>query len=67
LSIGELIAAVQSVAGTALPVISEGKVRPNEINDVYADIGKARKHLGWAPSLTFQQGIEKMIFEETYT
>jgi GDP-4-dehydro-6-deoxy-D-mannose reductase len=65
LSIGEVIAAVQSVAGTALPVISEGKARPNEISDVYADIGKARQHLGWFPSLTFEQGIERMVLEET--
>lgn len=64
LSVAELIAAIQFVAGTELPVISEGKVRPNEINDVYADIGKARNLLGWAPSLTFQQGIERMILEE---
>lgn len=65
LSVRELIAAIQSVAGTDLPVVSEGVVRPNEIDDVYADIGKAHAQLGWAPNLTFQQGVERMMIEES--
>lgn len=64
ISVRELIAVVQTVARTELPVVTEGKVRPNEIDDVYADIGKARAHLGWVPSLTFQQGVERMMLEE---
>lgn len=65
LSVRELIAAIQSVAGTELSVISEGEVRSNEIDDVYADTSKAREILGWAPNLTFQQGIERMILGGT--
>jgi nucleoside-diphosphate-sugar epimerase len=64
LSVRELIAAIQSVAGTELPVISEAEVRSNEIDDVYADTSKAQGLLGWTPNITFQQGIEKMILEE---
>jgi nucleoside-diphosphate-sugar epimerase len=64
LSVRELIAAIQSVAGTGLQVVSEGEIRPNEINDVYADIGKAHALLHWSPNLTFQQGIAKMMREE---
>ncbi len=65
LSVRELITIIQSVAGTELPVVSEGVVRPNEIDDVYADIGKARAQLGWTPNLTFRQGVEKMMIEES--
>ena len=65
LSVRELIAAIQSVAGTELPVVSEGEIRPNEIDDVYADIEKARSILNWVPGITFKQGIEKMVFEES--
>ena len=64
ISVRELIAVVQAVARTELPVFSEGKVRPNEIDDVYADIHKARTLLGWSPSVTLRQGIERMMIEE---
>jgi nucleoside-diphosphate-sugar epimerase len=65
LSVRELIAAIQSVAGTGLSVVSEDEVRSNEINDVYADTSKAQELLGWTPNLTFHQGVEKMILKET--
>ena len=65
LSVRELIGIVQSVAGTELPVVSDGEVRPNEIDDIYADIEKARTQLGWTPNLTFQQGVERMMHGES--
>lgn len=61
LSVQEIIAVIQSVAGTELPVISDGEVRSNEIDDVYADVRKAHSILNWIPSTTFKQGIERMI------
>ena len=64
LSVRELIDVIQHALGTELPVVSESVVRPNEIADVYADIGKAQGLLGWAPSLSFQQGIERMMLGE---
>ncbi len=65
LSVREMIAAIQAIAGTELPVVSSGEVRRNEIDDVYADIGKARAELGWTPGLTFAQGVEKLMSEES--
>lgn len=65
LSVRELIAVIQTVAGTELPVVSEERVRYNEIDDVYADISKARALLGWDPNITFQQGIERMLIKES--
>ena len=65
LSVQELIAVIQSVAGTSLPVVSDGEIRINEIDDVYADIGKARALLEWEPNLTFRQGVEKMMIDES--
>ena len=63
-SVMECITAIQSVAGTALPVVSDEEPRLNEIDDVYADIGKAQQLLGWTPTMTFEQGIERMIVGE---
>ena len=61
MSVSEIIASIQSVAGTALPVISEHAPRPNEIPDVFADISAAKEHLGWHPRFKFQDGIKKML------
>lgn len=64
LSVWELIDDIQSVAGTKLPVVSTDEARHNEIDDVYADIRKAQGLLGWAPSLSFKQGVERMMLKE---
>ncbi|HSI43294.1 MAG TPA: NAD(P)-dependent oxidoreductase [Methylotenera sp.] len=61
LSVAEIVTTIQSVVGTALPVINENIVRDNEILDVYADISKAAEYLGWHPKTTFEQGIEAII------
>jgi GDP-4-dehydro-6-deoxy-D-mannose reductase len=65
LSVREMISVIQSVARTELSVVSSGEGRCNEIDDVYADIDKAQTELGWAPCLTFVQGIEKLMTEKT--
>lgn len=64
LSVRQLIDAIQRIAGTDLSVVSADEVRPNEIDDVYADIAKARGLLGWSPRLSFQQGIQRMLLGE---
>jgi radical SAM protein with 4Fe4S-binding SPASM domain len=63
-SVGELIAAAQSAAGTSLPVESSGEIRPNEIDDVRADTAKARRELGWSPAIGLEQGLQRMVREE---
>ena len=63
LSVSESIDIIQSVAGSNLQVVCDGVVRPNEINDVYADISRARSLLDWSPRLSFREGIERMMLE----
>jgi nucleoside-diphosphate-sugar epimerase len=60
-SVGELIATIQSVAGTDLPVACEGEVRSQEIVDVYADIAKAQRVLGWTPAHSLAEGLERTL------
>jgi GDP-4-dehydro-6-deoxy-D-mannose reductase len=62
LSVAEIVTTIQSVAGTALPVISENAPRENEISDVYADISLAKKELNWHPQTPFAEGIKKIYF-----
>lgn len=61
LSVGEIVEAIQSVAGTSLPVVSENTPRQNEISDVYADISQAEQELHWRPQYTFEQGIKFIL------
>lgn len=64
LSVKEAVDIIQDVAKTKKEVVSEKKVRSNELMDVVADISKAQKILGWYPRYTFRQGIERMIVFE---
>jgi nucleoside-diphosphate-sugar epimerase len=61
LSVEQVISVVQSVAGTTLPVTSAGEVRRNEIDDVYANVHKARALLGWTCRTAFRDGIERIL------
>ena len=61
LSVAEIVNAIQSIAGTSLPVMSEKKPRQNEIPDVYADISHAKQELNWYPKHTFFEGVKNMI------
>lgn len=60
-SVGELIAAIQDVAQTRLPVVCADKPRHNEIPDVYADIARAEARLGWRPRIGLRDGLERLI------
>ncbi len=61
LSVKEIIDVIQSVAGTSLEIICETLPRKNEIQDVYADINKARQELAWQPKWSFAEGIMKIL------
>lgn len=60
-SVQQVIDAVQRAAGTRKNVSCAQVTRPFEIDDVVADISRARKHLGWQPRHTFSEGIGKMV------
>lgn len=60
-SVREIIDIIQSVAGTSLEIISEKQSRKNEIPDVYADISKARNELRWHPTISFKDGIARIV------
>lgn len=61
LSVAEIIAKIQTVAGTRLPVITDSAERRQEIPDVVADISVAQRVLGWRPRMNFESGIEAIL------
>ena len=62
-SVAEIVAALQTVAGTALPVVSDAAPREHEIADVRADIGLAKQVLGWEPTFDLAAGIRDLLKE----
>ena len=60
-SVKEVIDIVQDLTGITKKVISESQVRTNEINDTRCDNVKAKKQLEWRLSISFREGLAKMI------
>lgn len=62
-SVAELIDLLQDLHGTHLPVQASGERRPQEIMDTRADITRAGAVLGWAPKVSLQAGLSRMLPE----
>jgi nucleoside-diphosphate-sugar epimerase len=60
-SVQQIVDLIQVVAGTRLPVIDAGKPRQEELDDVRADISRARDIFGWSPRITLRSGIEQLV------
>lgn len=60
-SVEELIATIQEILGTSLPVISANARRPSEIMDTIADISAVRNALGWNPHFSLHEGLTDML------
>jgi GDP-4-dehydro-6-deoxy-D-mannose reductase len=60
-SVAELIAEIQEVLGTTLPVVSANERRPGEIRDTVADITAVRHALGWVPRFSLHEGLADML------
>lgn len=65
ISVQEVVDVVSGVLSIKKPVLSEEVIRKNEINNVVADITKARNELNWQPRFSFNDGIQQIIdFEQ---
>jgi nucleoside-diphosphate-sugar epimerase len=60
-SIGELLATINTVLRQEKPVASRNELRPNEVLDVVADISRARRELNWAPRISLSDGLRETI------
>ena len=56
-TVKDIIELAQAAAGSSLPVACDDEQRANEIPDVRADIGHARRLLGWEPRHSFLDGL----------
>ena len=59
-SLDELVEHLNGLLGTSLAPL-HGQPRPGDIKDSYADIGKARKALGYEASVSFEEGLRRTV------
>lgn len=63
-SVKEVIDIIQELSETNKEVVSKQQVRPNEMNDVVADIAKIFDDIGWKPMTEFRDGLKRCIEQE---
>lgn len=59
-SINEIFVALAKATGYSRPV-QHGPAKLGETLHIYLDAAKAARELGWAPSLTLEEGLEKTV------
>jgi nucleoside-diphosphate-sugar epimerase len=60
-SIRQMIETVRHLIGQGEPRYGEIAYRPGENMELYADISKAKALLGWAPKISLETGLAKII------
>ena len=59
-SVLDIVHAINEVLGTHLEPIHEA-ARPGEVQRIYLDASRARDKLGWAPSVSFIDGLRRTL------
>lgn len=59
--IGELVTILNGLIPRPKQLVSRGESRPQEIPDLFADIAKAKRELGWEPSTDLASGLRLTI------
>ena len=62
--VGEVLAELLVLAGVQAEVATDpSRLRPSEIPFAVGDAGLARRTLGWAPTIPWQQTLSEMLAE----
>lgn len=59
-SINEICSVLVKITGYSLPV-QYGPAKVGETRHIYLDASKAKRELGWAPTITLEDGLEKTV------
>jgi UDP-glucose 4-epimerase len=59
-SINDIFSTLAKITGYTLPV-QHGPAKVGETRHIYLDASKVKKELGWAPTVTLEEGLEKTV------
>jgi UDP-glucose 4-epimerase len=59
-SVNDIVRGINDILGTRIEPVYEA-ARPGEIQRIYLDASRAREALGWAPTVTFAEGLRRTI------
>jgi UDP-glucose 4-epimerase len=59
-SVNDIVRELRSILNFAEPPIYDA-ARPGEVQRIYLDAAKAKRVLGWAPRVTFREGLERTV------
>ena len=65
-SIAEIVEVLNRLLPTPKKLVSRGESRAQEVFELYADIGKARRELGWAPTVDLAEGLRHLVAAATH-
>ena len=65
-SVSDVVAMIQRLAGTSLPVVSSEEIRKNEIPEVCADVGLLHRAKGWRPRTSIEEGLRLVIEDQRW-
>ena len=66
-SLNQMISTLEEAVGKKA-VINEVPMPAGDVNQTYADIGKAKRILGWEPNTKYSDGVKKLVawYKEAY-
>ncbi len=59
-SVNDIVRELNAILGTRIEPIQEA-ARPGEIQRIYLDATRARRVLGWAPTVSFAEGLRRTV------
>lgn len=62
----DLAELILRVAGLEKPVVSRGEVRADEVLEMVADVGKAKRILSWEPRVSLVEGLRRIVRGEEH-
>lgn len=62
-SVAEVVEVIRAVLGVSFEVVCRGLRREHEIDNVVADISRARSILRWSPAYSFADGVNDMLVQ----
>lgn len=60
-SVKEIVEFLVRIENSSKPILDLYEERPNDVLDLYADIGLIKQELGWEPRTGFFQGLKKCL------